>query len=305
MQRLKSFQIWGFQLANMISRIVGALVEPTPVAVEADADSLAIERNLESLVAPEAGEWEIVAFGLRRLELQPLIVRMLGFEPAELATGERVSSYSCDDVVKSSLVDIYWIARSGQKAEAIKLLREMKDKSLYTWTALVTGLIQSGHFVSLYQDSAFHFVRYGKELHCLVSKLGFESEPYISNALVDMYAKCSDIVDAKTMFCSIVKKDVVSWTSIIVGLAQHGKAKEALSLYDDMISNGVKPNEVTFVGLIYACSHVGLVDKGMSVVLFNLNGWCYGDKTSLQLYIRVYWDLYRSSRAFDEVRIAS
>ncbi|GJT13324.1 pentatricopeptide repeat-containing protein [Tanacetum coccineum] len=226
-----------------------------------------------------------------------------------------VSSYSCDDVVKSSLVDMYAIcglvdlaravfdtlnsknpiswtamisgyARSGQKAEAVKLLREMKDKSLYTWTALVTGLIQSGHFVS-----AFHLfiemrkegikiidpfvlssviigsanlvaLELGKELHCLVSKLGFESEPYISNALVDMYAKCSDIVDAKTVFCSIVKKDVVSWTSIIVGLAQHGKAKEVLSLYDDMISNGVKPNEVTFVGLIYACSHVGLVDKG-------------------------------------------
>ncbi|GKD26829.1 pentatricopeptide repeat-containing protein, partial [Tanacetum coccineum] len=94
----------------------------------------------------------------------------------------------------------------------------------------------------------------GKELHCLVSKLGFECEPYISNALVDMYAKCSDFIAAKTVFCYIVKKDVVSWTSIIVGLAQHGKAKEALSFYDDMITNGVKPND-------YACSHVGLVDN--------------------------------------------
>ncbi|GJY80531.1 pentatricopeptide repeat-containing protein [Tanacetum coccineum] len=190
-------------------------------------------------------------------------------------------------------------ARSGQKAEAIKLLREMKDKSLYTWTALVTGLIQSGHFVSLYQDSSANLValELGKELHCLVSKLGFESEPYISNALVDMYAKCSDIVDAKTMFCSIVKKDVVSWTSIIVGLAQHGKAKEALSLYDDMISNGVKPNEVTFVGLIYACSHVGLVDKGR--VLFKSMVECYGLKPSLQHYTCLL-DLYSRSGHLDE-----
>ncbi|GJS34202.1 pentatricopeptide repeat-containing protein [Tanacetum coccineum] len=235
-----------------------------------------------------------------------------------------VSCYSCDNVV-----NLRWLtcmrnvgyARSGQKAEAVKLLREMKDKSLYTWTALVTDLIQSGHFVS-----AFHLfiemrkegikiidpfvlssviigsanlvaLELGKELHCLVSKLGFESEPYISNALVDMYAKCSDIVDAKTVFCSIVKKDVVSWTSIIVGLAQHGKAKEALSLYDDMISNGVKPNEVTFVGLIYACSHVGLVDKGRD--LFKSMVECYGLKPSLQHYTCLL-DLYSRSGHLDE-----
>nr|GEY40738.1 hypothetical protein [Tanacetum cinerariifolium] len=183
-------------------------------------------------------------------------------------------------------------AQSGQKAEAVKLLREMKDKSLYTWTALVSGLIQSGHFVT-----AFHLfiemrkegikiidpfvlssviigsanlaaLELGKELHCLVSKLGFECEPYISNALVDMYAKCSDIADAKTVFCSIVKKDVVSWTSIIVGLAQHGKAKEALSLYDDMISNGVKPNEVdeaVWASLLSACKRFGKTQMGIRV----------------------------------------
>ncbi|PWA34517.1 pentatricopeptide repeat (PPR) superfamily protein [Artemisia annua] len=261
-----------------------------------------------------------------------------------------VSDYYFDDVVKSSLVDMYakcglvdlargvfdtlnsknpisWTAmisgyaRSGRKLEAVELLRDMKEKSLYTWTALVTGLIQSGHFVS-----AFHLfiemrkegviivdpfilssvivgsanlaaLELGKELHCLVSKLGFESEPYISNALVDMYAKCSDIVDAKTVFCSIVRKDVVSWTSIIVGLAQHGKAKEALSLYDDMISNGVKPNEVTFVGLIYACSHVGLVDKGRD--LFKSMVECYGLKPSLQHYTCLL-DLYSRSGHLDE-----
>ncbi|PWA98788.1 pentatricopeptide repeat (PPR) superfamily protein [Artemisia annua] len=261
-----------------------------------------------------------------------------------------VSDYYFDEVVKSSLVDMYakcglvdlargvfdtistknpisWTAmisgyaRSGRKLEAVELLRDMKEKSLYTWTALVTGLIQSGHFVS-----AFHLfiemrkegviivdpfilssvivgsanlaaLELGKELHCLVSKLGFESEPYISNALVDMYAKCSDIVDAKTVFCSIVRKDVVSWTSIIVGLAQHGKAKEALSLYDDMISNGVKPNEVTFVGLIYACSHVGLVDKGRD--LFKSMVECYGLKPSLQHYTCLL-DLYSRSGHLDE-----
>ncbi|GKA28488.1 pentatricopeptide repeat-containing protein [Tanacetum coccineum] len=146
-------------------------------------------------------------------------------------------------------------------SQAVKLLREMKDKSLYTSTALVTGLIQSGHFVS-----AFHLfiemrkegikiidpfvlssvivgsanlaaLELGKELHCLVSKLGFECEPYISNALVDMYAKCS--------------------------------------------SNGVKPND-------YACSHVGLVDKCRD--LFKSMVECYGLKPSLPTIIKNTFD---------------
>ncbi|MFQ6668607.1 hypothetical protein Gotur_035873, partial [Gossypium turneri] len=67
---------------------------------------------------------------------------------------------------------------------------------------------------------------------------------------------------ARDVFSRMSRRDVVSWTSIIVGAAQHGQAEEALSLYDNMILNGVKPNEVTFVGLIYACSHVGLMNRG-------------------------------------------
>ncbi|KAL4561083.1 hypothetical protein LXL04_033245 [Taraxacum kok-saghyz] len=226
-----------------------------------------------------------------------------------------LSPFSSDDVVKSSLVDMYakcgsvdaaravfetissknpisWTAmisgyaRSGRKSDAIDLLRDMKESNLFSWTALISGLIQSGHIVSAFHlfiemrkegikitdpfilstiivaSANLSALELGKQVHSLVLKLGFQSSLYISNSLIDMYAKCSDIIAAKTTFHSTLTKDVVSWTSMIVGLAQHGKAKEALSLYDDMLSTGLKPNEVTFIGLIYACSHVGLVSKG-------------------------------------------
>ena len=97
-----------------------------------------------------------------------------------------------------------------------------------------------------------------------------------------MYAKCSDILAARDVFSRMSRRDVVSWTSIIVGAAQHGGAEEALSLYDKMVSNGVKPNEVTFVGLIYACSHVGLVNRGRE--LFKSMIEDYGIRPSLQHY---------------------
>ncbi|KAF9606198.1 hypothetical protein IFM89_023653 [Coptis chinensis] len=97
-----------------------------------------------------------------------------------------------------------------------------------------------------------------------------------------MYAKCSDILAAQNVFHKILRRDVVSWTSIIVGTAQHGRAQEALTLFDEMVLEGLKPNEVTFVGLIYACSHAGLVAKGRQLFDSMIND--YGIKPSLQHY---------------------
>ncbi|KAM0004272.1 putative tetratricopeptide-like helical domain superfamily, DYW domain-containing protein [Helianthus debilis subsp. tardiflorus] len=212
-------------------------------------------------------------------------------------------------------------ARSGRKSEAVELLRDMKVQSLFSWTALVSGLIHSGRFVSalrlfvemkqegikivdpfilssvLGASANLAALELGKQVHCLVTKLGFESSLYICNALIDMYAKCSDIIAAKTAFRYTVKKDVVSWTSIIVGLAQHGKAKEALALYDDMILTGLKPNEVTFVGLIYACSHVGLVNTGRDLFKSMMDD--YGLNPNLQHYTCLL-DLYSRSGYLDE-----
>lgn len=260
------------------------------------------------------------------------------------------SPFSNDDVVKSSLVDMYakcglvdyarlvfdsicwknsvsWTAmvsgyaRSGRKLEAIELLKGMKEGNLFTWTALISGLVQSGYWVDVFNlfnemrregidivdpfilssiigaSANFAALKLGKQIHCLVLALGYESSLFVSNALVDMYAKCSDVNAAKSTFDSIRQKDVVSWTSIIVGMAQHGRAEEALLLYDEMVSTGLKPNEVTFLGLIYACSHVGLVNKGRS--LFKSMVEEYGLSPSLQHYTCLL-DLFSRSGHLDD-----
>ncbi|VVB01234.1 unnamed protein product [Arabis nemorensis] len=261
-----------------------------------------------------------------------------------------VSEYSHDDVVKSSLVDMYakgdlpdsakavfdsirlkttisWtamisgFAKSGRKEEALELFRQIPVKNLYSWTALISGFVQSGKGLEAF--SVFIEMRRervdildplvlssivgacanlaasiaGRQVHGLVIALGFDSCVFISNALIDMYAKCSDVVSAKDIFSRMRHRDVVSWTSLIVGMAQHGQAEKALALYDDMVSHGVKPNEVTFVGLIYACSHVGFVAKGRE--LFQSMTKDYGIRPSLQHYTCLL-DLLGRSGLLDE-----
>nr|XP_048333906.1 pentatricopeptide repeat-containing protein At4g14050, mitochondrial-like [Ziziphus jujuba var. spinosa] len=112
-----------------------------------------------------------------------------------------------------------------------------------------------------------------------------------------MYAKCTDILSAKYIFGRMQRRDVVSWTSIIVGAAQHGQAEEALALYDKMVKSGTKPNEVTFVGLLYACSHDGLVSKGRD--LFKSMVKDYKISPSLQHYTCL-MDLLSRSGHLDE-----
>lgn len=261
-----------------------------------------------------------------------------------------VSSFGHDDVVKSSLVDMYakcgfpddayavfcsislknsasWTAmisgyaRSGRKTDAVGLFERTPFRNLFSWTALISGLVQSGNgidafnlFIEMRRDGIdivdplvlssivgacanLAVLELGKQVHGLVIALGYDSCLYISNALVDMYAKCSDIINAKEIFGRMQRRDVVSWTSIIVGAAQHGRAEEALALYDGMVAAGVKPNEVTFVGLLYACSHVGLVNRGRD--LFKSMIKDYGISPSLQHYT-CFVDLLSRSGHLDE-----
>nr|XP_048333783.1 pentatricopeptide repeat-containing protein At4g14050, mitochondrial-like [Ziziphus jujuba var. spinosa] len=261
-----------------------------------------------------------------------------------------LSPFYHDDVVKSSLVDMYskcglpddanvvfgsissknslsWTAmisgyaRSGRKSDAVELFQRAPVRNLYSWTALISGLVQGGYgsdafylFIEMLREGIdivdplvlssivgacanLAVLELGRQVHGQVIALGYESCLYISNALVDMYAKCSDILSAKYIFGGMQRRDVVSWTSIIVGAAQHGQAEEALALYDKMVKSGTKPNEVTFVGLLYACSHVGLVSKGRD--LFKSMMEDYKISPSLQHYTCL-MDLLSRSGHLDE-----
>jgi pentatricopeptide repeat protein len=103
----------------------------------------------------------------------------------------------------------------------------------------------------------------GRCAHEQIIECGWDSDVFVGSSLVDMYAKCGSMQDAQTVFNKMPSHDVISWNAILGGCAMHGHGNEALKLFEQMCEEGVKPDDITFVCLLSACSHAGLVDEGM------------------------------------------
>ncbi|XP_051185232.1 pentatricopeptide repeat-containing protein At4g13650 [Lolium perenne] len=195
-----------------------------------------------------------------------------------------VSGYSADVPILNALTNLY--ARCGRSKEALSLFEAIEHKDNITWNGLVSGFAQSGLyeealkvFIKMYQAgisyNVFTFVssisasanladiKQGKQIHARVIKTGHTSETEVANALVSLYGKCGSIKDAKVQFYEMSEKNDVSWNIIITSCSQHGCGLEALQLFDQMKHEGLKPNDVTFIGVLAACSHVGLVEEGL------------------------------------------
>lgn len=102
----------------------------------------------------------------------------------------------------------------------------------------------------------------GTQVHCYSIKSGLVLDVSVCNGLIDMYAKCGSLKHARDVFDSTQSPNIVSWSSLIVGYAQFGLGHEALNLFKVMTNLGVRPNEVTYLGALSACSHIGLVEEG-------------------------------------------
>eukprot|EP01018_Ginkgo_biloba_P002453 Gb_38938 [translate_table: standard] len=193
------------------------------------------------------------------------------------------SRFELDEFVGSALVDMY--AKCGIVEDARKWFDKMPKQDIVSWTAMVAGYTQNGHgeeAVKLFRQvlreamipdqftlssvlsasASIAAQEQGKQVHTYIIKTGYESCVIVGNALIDMYAKCGSIDGACTLFGKMRKRDVVSWSVLISGYAHHGRAKEALEFFGQMQQEGMKPNHITFVGVLSACSHVGLVDEG-------------------------------------------
>ncbi|OAY70803.1 Pentatricopeptide repeat-containing protein, mitochondrial [Ananas comosus] len=104
----------------------------------------------------------------------------------------------------------------------------------------------------------------GKHIHAYSFKVGLETDIMVRNGLIDAYAKCGSLDDARKLFEMMGNnRDVFSWSSLIVGYAQFGYVKESLELFALMRSLGINPNHVTLVGVLTACSRVGFVNEGL------------------------------------------
>ncbi|XP_047182393.1 pentatricopeptide repeat-containing protein At1g09410, mitochondrial-like isoform X2 [Vigna umbellata] len=142
-------------------------------------------------------------------------------------------------------------ARNGDIAEALCLfvlmLRSCVRPNETTMTSVLTSC-----------DGMVELI----QAHAMVIRLGFEPNTWLTNALITLYSKSGDLCSARLVFELLKSKDVVSWTAMIVSYSNHGHGHHALQVFASMLVSGIKPDEVTFVGLLSACSHAGLVNQG-------------------------------------------
>ncbi|KAL9320694.1 hypothetical protein ACSQ67_012533 [Phaseolus vulgaris] len=149
----------------------------------------------------------------------------------------------------NTMIDGY--ARNGDTAEALCLLVLMLRSCVRPDETTMTSVVTScDGMVELMQA------------HAMVIRLGFEHNTWLTNALITMYSKSGDLCSARLVFELLKTKDVVSWTAMIVAYSNHGRGHHALQVFARMLVSGIKPDEVTFVGLLSACSHAGLVNQG-------------------------------------------
>ncbi|KAM7506498.1 hypothetical protein LguiA_016951 [Lonicera macranthoides] len=122
----------------------------------------------------------------------------------------------------------------------------------------------------------------GERVHLYMGQKGIEVGVILGTALVHMYAKNGAIFMAKKCFHSMPKRNTATWNTMICGLAAHGHAKEALDLFQELEKEKVVPNDITFVGVLSACCHAGLLDFGREI--FDYMKRVYGIEPKLEHY---------------------
>ncbi|WOL13011.1 hypothetical protein Cni_G21780 [Canna indica] len=233
---------------------------------------------------------------MRNLAIQPdditirsLLCAFTGYDSLQM--GELVHSYAvkmgwvANIAVSNSLLMMY--AKCSELPTAFNVFEEMKDRDLVSWNTILSACLQHQQpeevfsFINLMQNGYVKFdqitlsailnacadlayLEMGSQVHAYALKVGLEADIMVHNALIDTYAKCGSLEDARKLFELMDNNyDVFSWSSLILGYAQSGHAKESLELFMCMQDSGIKPNHVTYVGVLTACRHVGLVDQGL------------------------------------------
>ncbi|MQL94839.1 hypothetical protein Taro_027504 [Colocasia esculenta] len=178
--------------------------------------------------------------------------------------------------------------QNGELRRARDLFDRMQGRNVITWTTLITGYAQEGQgeealkvFFQMQRDginpnqatfvsvlaavSDLAGLGEGKQIHQRINKTIFQYSPFVESALISMYSKCGEIGTARLIFDGTEQRDLVSWNAIVAAYAFHGCGREAIQLFEEMRKSGFKPDGATYVAVLSACSHSGLVGKGLNL----------------------------------------
>ncbi|KAF3793353.1 putative pentatricopeptide repeat-containing protein [Nymphaea thermarum] len=196
--------------------------------------------------------------------------------------------FEMETSVSTALLDMYM--KCSHIDEALELFSRMPNKDVVAWAALISGYALNG--LSDKSLGVFHNMLLANTLpdavtivkvlsscaqsgnlqqalclHGYLIRSGFDQKVFVGASLIDLYSKCGSLANAAEVFRHLEEKDVVAWSSIIAGYGIHGLALESFQLFEQMLQTGLKPNHITFISVLSACSHGGRVDEAWK--LFN------------------------------------
>lgn len=176
-------------------------------------------------------------------------------------------------------------ANTGQIDLARKHFDQMPERDYVSWTAMIDGYLRMNRFkeaLMLFREMQMSNVKpdeftmvsiltacahlgaleLGEWVKTYIDKNRIKNDTFIGNALIDMYFKCGNVEKARNVFKEMKQKDKFTWTAMIVGLAINGHGEEALTMFSNMLEASVTPDEITYIGVLCACTHAGMVERG-------------------------------------------
>ncbi|XP_012489627.1 pentatricopeptide repeat-containing protein At5g39350 [Gossypium raimondii] len=227
-----------------------------------------------------------------------------------------MGGFEKDSFVMNSLLAMYM--NCGKKEEGGKVFDSMLKPNVVSWNSMISGYFKNGRakealeiFNKMVDDEVvvdcatvvsvlpvcgfLKELEVGRRVHELVKEKGWEKEVVVRNALVDMFAKCGSMEEARLVFDGMVQRDVVTWTSLINVYISNGDLRAALRLCFLMVLEGVKPNSVTLASLLSACGESNNLMDGRC-----LHGWAIRQKLEADVMVETSLiDMYAKCNRFD------
>ncbi|XP_074343585.1 pentatricopeptide repeat-containing protein At4g20770-like [Apium graveolens] len=226
-----------------------------------------------------------------------------------------------DIYVGSGLIGLY--SKCNQVDVAKSIFDRIQDRDVVCWNSMIAGLslnsldkeafnlfkqmigkglypTQFSYATILSSCAKSSSVPQGRQIHAQIVKEGGVNDVYVGSALIDMYSKCGEVHEARIFFDTMPFRNTITWNEMIHGYAQNGCGNEAIDLYDEMIQSGEKLDGITFLAVLTACSHSGLVDHGVAV--FNSMQSDHGEEPLSDHYTCMIDTLGRAGR-FHEIEV--
>ncbi|KAG4147601.1 hypothetical protein ERO13_D05G233100v2 [Gossypium hirsutum] len=226
--------------------------------------------------------WDSISCGVQGNRKMLVCLMNLCSRRADFELGRQIHGCilkaNCRNLIVDSAVT-YFYAQCGELSRAFQVFHGMAEKDVVCWTAMITACSQQGYaeeafslFSRMLSDGFWpneftvcsvlkacgeqKALRPGRQLHGAIIKKMFKNDVFLGSSLVDMYAKCGEILDARIVFNGMSSRNTVTWTSIIAGYARKGLGEDAISLFRVMKRRNIIANNLTIVSILRACGSV-------------------------------------------------